>query len=125
MEKPSQQDYVGHWSEASIRRVMDAWIMNGRGNEFAPNEPITRAEIAVVVDRLLKQLHYMPCLFSRVILFGIMSTNPEEPVKRSSAGVMLGGSFFCKSNIYGKSPGIIPRLFSYGYTRRGGMVRRQ
>ncbi|WP_420916840.1 S-layer homology domain-containing protein [Paenibacillus thiaminolyticus] len=97
---------------------------DGRGNEFAPNEPITRAEIAVVVDRLLKQLHYMPCLFSRVILFGIMSTNPEEPVKRSSAGVMLGGSFFCKSNIYGKSPGIIRGFFLTGI-HGGGMVRRQ
>ncbi|WP_374016570.1 phage holin family protein [Paenibacillus thiaminolyticus] len=27
MEKPKQQDYVGHWAEASIRRVMDARIM--------------------------------------------------------------------------------------------------
>ncbi|WP_259391807.1 S-layer homology domain-containing protein [Paenibacillus thiaminolyticus] len=56
MEKPKQQDYEGHWAEASIRRVMDARIMNGRGNGFAPNEPITRAEIAVVADRLLKQM---------------------------------------------------------------------
>ncbi|BFH15528.1 hypothetical protein J6TS7_65670 [Paenibacillus dendritiformis] len=56
LEKPKQQDYVGHWAEASIRRVMDTGIMNGRGNGFAPNEPITRAEIAVVADRILKQM---------------------------------------------------------------------
>lgn len=56
MEKQKQHDYAGHWAEASIRRVMDAGIMNGRGNGFAPNEPITRAEIAVVADRLLKTL---------------------------------------------------------------------
>lgn len=55
LEKPKQQDYVGHWAEASIRRVMDAGVMNGRGNGFAPNEPITRAEMAVIIDRLLKQ----------------------------------------------------------------------
>ncbi|MFW5438806.1 S-layer homology domain-containing protein [Paenibacillus apiarius] len=54
MEQPDQPDYVGHWAEASIRRVMDVGIMNGRGNGFAPSEPITRAEIAVVVDRMLK-----------------------------------------------------------------------
>ncbi|MGG3841285.1 S-layer homology domain-containing protein [Paenibacillus thiaminolyticus] len=36
--------------------MIEAGIMNGRGNGFAPNEPITRAEIAVVVDRVLKQL---------------------------------------------------------------------
>lgn len=56
MEKPKQPDYAGHWAEASIRRVMDVGIMNGRGNGFAPNEPITRAEIAVVMDRMLKQM---------------------------------------------------------------------
>ncbi|BFH10625.1 N-acetylmuramoyl-L-alanine amidase [Paenibacillus melissococcoides] len=56
LEKPKQPDYAGHWAEASIRRVMDAGIMNGRGNGFAPNEPITRAEMAVVADRLLKQM---------------------------------------------------------------------
>ncbi|WP_249725593.1 S-layer homology domain-containing protein, partial [Paenibacillus dendritiformis] len=56
MEKPKQPDYVGHWAEASIRRVMEAGIMNGRNTGFAPNEPITRAEIAVVVDRMLKQM---------------------------------------------------------------------
>ncbi len=56
MEKPKQPDYVGHWAEASIRRVMDAGIMSGRGNGFAPNEPITRAEMAAVADRILKQM---------------------------------------------------------------------
>ncbi|MDU5143504.1 MAG: N-acetylmuramoyl-L-alanine amidase [Paenibacillus dendritiformis] len=56
LEKPKQQDYVGHWAEASIRRVMGAGIMSGRNTGFAPNEPITRAEIAVVVDRVLKHM---------------------------------------------------------------------
>lgn len=39
MDKPKQPDYVGHWAEASIRRVMDAGIMSGRNTGFAPNEP--------------------------------------------------------------------------------------
>ncbi|BFH14492.1 hypothetical protein J6TS7_52540 [Paenibacillus dendritiformis] len=56
LDKPKQQDYEGHWAETSIRRVMEAGIMNGRNTGFAPNEPITRAEIAVVADRLLKQM---------------------------------------------------------------------
>ncbi|WCR29705.1 N-acetylmuramoyl-L-alanine amidase [Paenibacillus thiaminolyticus] len=56
MDKSKLQDYEGHWAEASIRRVMDAGVMNGRGNGFAPNEPITRAEVATVVDRLLKKM---------------------------------------------------------------------
>ncbi|WP_374020232.1 S-layer homology domain-containing protein [Paenibacillus thiaminolyticus] len=56
MEKPKQQDYEGHWAEASIRRVMDAGIMGGRNTGFAPNEPIAQAEIAIVVDCMLKQM---------------------------------------------------------------------
>ncbi|MGG4395852.1 S-layer homology domain-containing protein [Paenibacillus thiaminolyticus] len=56
MEKPKRQDDEGHWAEVSIRRVMDAGIMNGRNTGFAPNEPITRAEIAVAADRILRQL---------------------------------------------------------------------
>ncbi|GAC43367.1 N-acetylmuramoyl-L-alanine amidase [Paenibacillus popilliae] len=54
-DKPAM-DYDGHWAEASIQRVMDAGIMGGRNAGFAPNEQITRAEMAVVVDRMLKQL---------------------------------------------------------------------
>ena len=54
MEKPKQQDCEGHWAEASIRRVMDAGIMNGCNTGFALNESITRAEIAVIVDPMLK-----------------------------------------------------------------------
>ncbi|MFW5437127.1 N-acetylmuramoyl-L-alanine amidase [Paenibacillus apiarius] len=56
LEKQKQQDYVGHWAEASIRRVMDAGVMGGRNTGFGPNEPITRAEVAVVLDQVLKQM---------------------------------------------------------------------
>ncbi|MFW5436370.1 S-layer homology domain-containing protein [Paenibacillus apiarius] len=56
-DQPKQQlDYTDHWAEAAIQRVIDAGIMAGRNNGFAPNEPITRAEVAVVADRLLKQM---------------------------------------------------------------------
>ncbi|WP_182914654.1 hypothetical protein [Paenibacillus thiaminolyticus] len=56
MEKPKQRDYEGYGAEGSIRRVMNAGIMNGRNRGFAPNEPLTWAEIAVVADRILKQM---------------------------------------------------------------------
>ncbi|XGA11625.1 S-layer homology domain-containing protein [Paenibacillus thiaminolyticus] len=35
---------------------MDAGLMGGRNTWFAPNEPITRAEVAVILDHLLKKL---------------------------------------------------------------------
>lgn len=49
-------DYAGHWAEASIQRVVEAGLMSGRSKGFGPNEPITRAEVAVILDRLLKKL---------------------------------------------------------------------
>jgi N-acetylmuramoyl-L-alanine amidase len=54
--KPSI-DYIGHWAENDIKAVMDKGIMNGVGNgNFAPDKPVTRAEMAVIVNRLLKRL---------------------------------------------------------------------
>ncbi|MFD3270335.1 S-layer homology domain-containing protein [Paenibacillus dendritiformis] len=46
---------IGRWAEASIRRVIDAGLVGGRNTGFAPNESNTRAEIADVVDRMLKR----------------------------------------------------------------------
>lgn len=48
-------DYEGHWAESAIKEVIYAGIMSGRGNGFEPNSPITRAEVAIVVSRLLKR----------------------------------------------------------------------
>ncbi|GAC41748.1 hypothetical protein PPOP_1099 [Paenibacillus popilliae ATCC 14706] len=55
-DKPVPPDIIGHWAEASIRAVIEAGIMVGRGSgNFEPNQPITRAEVAVVADRILKR----------------------------------------------------------------------
>ncbi len=46
-----------HWAKASIERIAKLGLIVGddRGN-FNPNEPLTRAQFAAVVDRLLKFL---------------------------------------------------------------------
>ncbi|WII40411.1 S-layer homology domain-containing protein [Paenibacillus thiaminolyticus] len=36
--------------------MIDAGLMGAVIPGFAPNEPITRAEVAVVLDRMLKQM---------------------------------------------------------------------
>ncbi|MFL1672436.1 GH25 family lysozyme [Paenibacillus dendritiformis] len=55
MSEKRKTDYEGHWAESAIKVVMDAGIMNGRSKDkFAPNETITRAEVAVIVNRLMK-----------------------------------------------------------------------
>lgn len=48
------KDYEGHWAENSIKRVMDKGLMvgNGQGN-FRPDDKITRAEVAVIIDKLV------------------------------------------------------------------------
>lgn len=50
-DKP--KDFEGHWAEKAIRRVMDKGIMQGYPDgSFRPNEPVTRAELATILDRL-------------------------------------------------------------------------
>lgn len=56
--KPVPPDIIGHWAEAQIRAVIDAGIMVGRDSgNFEPNQPITRAEVAVVAERLLSRFN--------------------------------------------------------------------
>lgn len=52
--KKMAKDYEGHWAEKSIEAVKTAGIMVGddQGN-FRPDDNITRAEVAVILDRML------------------------------------------------------------------------
>lgn len=46
-------DIKGHWAEAEIRRCIRRGLIKGYPDgTFAPEKPVTRAELAVVVDRL-------------------------------------------------------------------------
>src|SRR5690606_18455258 len=46
-------DYSGHWAEKSIRKAIGAGIMLGYGDgTWRPEQPVTRAELAVILDRL-------------------------------------------------------------------------
>lgn len=50
-------DIKGHWAEKEIRRCIQRGIIKGYPDGmFAPDHPITRAEVAVVVDRLVQLL---------------------------------------------------------------------
>ena len=50
-------DTNGHWAEKAIDRMRDEGLMNGKTETtFAPDAPITRAEIATVFSRLLDKL---------------------------------------------------------------------
>ncbi|RJX40854.1 hypothetical protein D3P09_02190 [Paenibacillus pinisoli] len=46
-------DISGHWAEASVVKAIRAGILNGvAADRFAPDQPLTRAQAAVLLDRL-------------------------------------------------------------------------
>lgn len=46
-------DVTGHWAEKSIRKAINSEIMTGYPDgSFKPNSPVTRAELATILDRL-------------------------------------------------------------------------
>lgn len=56
VNKVMEKDYKGHWAEKAINEVKEAGIMKGyEDGSFKPDEKITRAEVAVIVSKLLKK----------------------------------------------------------------------
>jgi len=54
-EKPAD-DITGHWAEKAIRRCMERGLLRGYPDgSFGPDKPVTRAELAVILDRLNKE----------------------------------------------------------------------
>lgn len=53
-EEPDMKDDItGHWAEQSIRRVIGHGFLKGYPDgTFRPEQPVTRAELAVILDRL-------------------------------------------------------------------------
>lgn len=56
-EEPEKiDDITGHWAEKSIRRCMDRGLLRGYPDgSFGPDKSVTRAELAVILDRLDKE----------------------------------------------------------------------
>lgn len=46
-------DYAGHWAEKEIKKAIKAGVMEGYPDgTWRPEQPVTRAELALVLDRL-------------------------------------------------------------------------
>lgn len=55
MDKP-KDDITGHWAENAIRRAISRGLIQGYPDgSFQPDKPVTRAELAVILDRLDKE----------------------------------------------------------------------
>ena len=46
-------DISGHWAESYINKIKNFGLINGFNGEFKPDEPITRGELAVILDKLM------------------------------------------------------------------------
>ena len=45
-------DITGHWAQEAITRWSDLGILRGSNGMFRPNDPITRAELAAIINRI-------------------------------------------------------------------------
>lgn len=55
-EPEAKDDITGHWAEKAIRRCMERGLLKGYPDgSFQPDKPVTRAELAVILDRLDKE----------------------------------------------------------------------
>lgn len=46
-------DFLGHWAQPSIQKAINAEIMTGfEDGTWRPDQPLTRAEMAIILDRL-------------------------------------------------------------------------
>ncbi len=53
----NMKDYKGHWAEAAIEKVKAAGLMSGYPDgSFKPDQPVTRAELASVLMRILEKV---------------------------------------------------------------------
>ena len=52
-EPVTVDDITGHWAEAQIRRCMERGLLKGYPDgSFGPDKPVTRGELAVILDRM-------------------------------------------------------------------------
>lgn len=55
-EPVAVDDITGHWAETQIRRCMERGLLQGYPDgSFQPDKPVTRAELAMILDRLDKE----------------------------------------------------------------------
>lgn len=106
-------DVNGHWAESSIERVTGEGIANGYGEDFKPDNNISRVECAVMIARMIgcteeadlsayhdvdKDAWYYSEL-SKAVAAGIIKGDgngllrPNDNVKRQEAMVMLDRVF--------------------------------
>lgn len=112
---PMLYDIGGHWGEAAIVKWSAYGIINGFEGKFRPDDPITRGEMAVILDNMMdyqvvanNTFYDVPTgqFYTDAVLkayaAGIMYGNgialrPTERITREEAAVILGRAFSVKN----------------------------
>lgn len=103
----SYSDVEQHWGQASIEKWSDMGIIQGSDGVFRPNDSITRGEMAVIIDRIMKyqtksnknfsdlgQAFYTDAILKAnaadVIQGDGATVRPTDKITREEAVVVLG-----------------------------------
>jgi len=104
--EPEYQDTSAHWAKSEIQKWSTYGILQGSDGEFRPDAPITRAEMAIILDRVMKYQVQAKNSFTdladnwytnailRANAAGIVkgdgiSVRPMDKITRQEASVML------------------------------------
>jgi len=114
------KDVQNHWAQTAIEKWSSMGIVMGSDGAFRPNDPITRGEMAVVIDRIMKYQTLSQKTFSDlgtafytdailkanaagVILGDGSSIRPKDSITREEAVVMLGRALGLSEDAAGKN----------------------
>jgi len=75
-----------HWASSAIDRWSSLGILQGYDTKFRPNDPITRGEMAVIIDRIMD---YQTASKNSFNDLG-QAFYTDAVLKSNAAGVMLG-----------------------------------
>lgn len=75
-----------HWASSAIDKWSDMGILQGYDGKFRPNDPITRGEMAVTIDRIMDYQTASKNVFSDLG----QAFYTDAVLKANAAGVMLG-----------------------------------
>lgn len=112
-------DTAGHWGAEAIDRWSEEEILQGYGGQFRPDAPITRGELAVILDRLMDYQTLSDATYPDVeadswyeeAVLGAAQANilqgdgaslrPLDPITRQEAAVLLGRALGVAENAAG------------------------
>lgn len=115
-------DTSGHWASAAIERWSDRGVLSGHAGRFRPDDPITRAEMAAVLQRVVGYAEAAGNPFSDVsagkwyygdvlglAAAGVMEgyggkARPEDKVTREEAAALLSRAFDMREGVADPKP---------------------